>query len=1222
MSTKPNTKTNAVTELTIEERYDKKTHHEHILIRPDSYVGSIETDVKQMWIFDDETQKMIKKDITFVPGLYKIYDEILVNARDHCIRDNTCTTIKVTINSSTGEITVFNDGNGVPIQLHSKHNIYVAELIFGNLLSGENFAEADKIVGGRNGYGAKLANIFSKYFCVETVDSASKKKYVQVFTNNMYNIEAPTITNITPKIKPYTQISFIPDFSRFGIEGLTADVIALFKKRVYDIAACTSKNVKVYFNEELIKTQTFKNYIELFYNEYPSDPIYEEVGERWKVCAFFDSNAGFNHVSFVNGISTYKGGTHLNYISDQIVQKLLKYINEKHKGVPVKSSLIRDNLTLFIDSVIVNPVFDSQTKEFLTTKTAQFGSTCELSEDFIKNLTKTGIVEEVVNMAKFKEMSELRKIDGKKTQSVKGIAKYEQAKYAGTKQSHKCGIILTEGDSAKAFGLAGIELIGNDYYGIFPLKGKPLNVREATVKQLLTNEEFINLVKILGLKQNKKYTTTKGLNYGKIIILTDQDVDGYHIRGLLINLIHYFWPSLLKVEEFIQIMTTPILKAFKTSDTNKKNPKIFYSIPEYKIWDETGESKGYEVKYYKGLGTSTEEEAKESFMDFKNRLLTLMWDEPDENTNMVNKNNSNEQDHNSNEVDEDNDEKEDKEEKEDNDENDEVEDDDINDLISKSYDAITLAFQKNRANDRKVWLFNFNDKNILDETMKNITYSDFVHKQLIFFSHEDNIRSIPSICDGLKPSQRKILFAGFKRNLDKKEIKVAQFSGYISETTEYHHGEASLHGAIIGMAQNFIGSNNVNLLMPNGNFGNRRAGGKDAASPRYIFTQLNPVTMKMFIKEDENIYDYVIEEGMSIEPIFYAPIIATILINGASGIGTGFSTDIPPHNPLDLIENTRRMLDGLDPKQMMPWFRGFEGKITGTKDGRIVSIGKYEVINEQEIRITELPIGTWTDKYKEFLDGLLVQDKNDTDKNHILVKYHSNSGNNKVDITLTFAGNNLQHLLKEGKIEKRLKLIAAIQSSNMYLYNSKGHITKYETVDEILVDFYKYRLQMYSKRKEYMLKLYRNQADIYKYRVEFINKVTSDEIILKNKSDAYVEKVLEDLQFPRMVVNIDKGEDKADYEYLLSMRISTFTNEKRLELQKKYEEKLLELKMYENTSIQDMWRKELDEFEQVYKTWLDKMDGNDIVKKGKNKAIKKGDNKKITVKAKTTKTLK
>ena len=912
---------NAYNEKNIEEKYQKMTQLEHILTIPDTYIGSVELTEEQRYIL--KNGKMELENIKYVPGLYKIYDEIIVNARDHRVRDSTLNLIKVNIDKETGVISIYNNGTGIDVVVHKEYDVYIPELIFGHLLTSTNYDQDEKkTTGGKNGYGAKLANIYSKEFIIETVDSKKHLKYYQKFTNNMRDKEKPKITK-TKEIS-YTKITFLPDYKRFGIEGITDDIYNVFEKRIYDLSVCTPNNVSVYFNDKLISEKSLESYAKLYTKEKPkkissqsSSPtsisknqndleninedknednedanedkentneeneeedekfeeqiiVYEKFNNRWEIAiTLCPSDGHFQQISFVNGIFTYKGGKHVEYITNQITKKVADFIAKKNKKKQIKHSYIKDNLWVFVNCVIENPSFDSQTKEYLNTVQSKFGSKCEITDKFIDKLSKIGIIERTVSLVDFKENRDLKKTDGKKKMSIRGIPKLDDANYAGTHNAHKCTLILTEGDSAKAFAISGLGVIGRDYYGVFPLKGKLRNVRDVSSRELLKNDEINNLKKIIGLRQGKVYNDTSELRYGSIMILTDADVDGSHIKGLVMNFIHYFWPSLLEIKGFVKSLATPVVKISKG-----KQMISFYNLSEYHNWkNENNDGKGWYIKYYKGLGTSTSSEAKEYFKDINTSEIKYIIDDEEE--------------------------------------------------CKKS---IVLAFSKKLSDDRKQWLSTYDKDNVLDQKVKNISFSDFIHKDLIHFSNSDNIRSIPNLCDGLKPSQRKVLYACFKRNL-KNEIKVSQLSGYVSEQTAYHHGEMSLHGTIVSLAHDFVGSNNINLLNPNGQFGTRLLGGKDNASARYIFTNLNSLTNLIFHPHDMPILNYHDDDGFKIEPEYYVPIIPIVLINGTEGIGTGFSTNVPCHNPLDICNNLRRMMDGLEIEEMRPWYKGFTGNI-------------------------------------------------------------------------------------------------------------------------------------------------------------------------------------------------------------------------------------------------------------------------------------------------------
>lgn len=1141
--------------MSVEERYQQMTPQEHILKLPDTYIGSIANDNIEMWIYDEEEEKINKKIINYIPGFHRIFDEIIVNARDNVVRDSTCKNIKVTFNKETGEISVWNDGKGIPIVIHKELGVYIPEMIFGKLLTSENYNTKGKIVGGKNGYGAKLTNIWSKLFIIETVDSGSGKHYYQEFSENMSQIATPKITNYTKS--SYTKITYIPDYKRFGMKGLTNDMLSLCVRRVYDIAMCTSVNV--FLNDVKIKCDNLEMYSLLYYDKSMRQQMaYEKVNSRWEVCAVYDNTSGFNHASFVNGISTYHGGTHVAYILGQITDRIMAHIRNKHKSLTIKPSLIRDNLTLFINCVIEDPSFSSQAKETLTTKSSDYGShmdsKCQLSDKFIKKIIDSGIVDEIVNYAQFNEMKGLKKTDGKKVESIRGIEKLDDAINAGTRKSKDTRLILTEGDSAKSIAKSGLEVIGRENFGIFPLKGKLLNMRNATPKQIRDNKEMNDLKKIIGLKHGEIYTDVNKLRYGGIVILADQDDDGTHIRGLILNMIEFFWPSLLEINSnFVQTMSTPIIKVFDKNEVKQ----VFYNKILFEEWNKTN-TKKYRIKYYKGLGTSGHREAIEIFEEYSKRVANFVWEEP------ANK---------------------------------ETEE-------SVSHNALLLAFDSKRANLRKKWLYDYDPNLYLAYDTQNIKISDFVHKDLIHFSSADNIRSIPSICDGLKPSQRKILFAAFKRGANSEEIKVSQFAGYVAQYTEYHHGENSLNGAIVGMAQNYIGSNNINFLKPIGSFGYRDEGGKNSASTRYIYTKMNKITTKLFRQEDTCILTFLQEDNMQIQPEHYIPIIPTLLVNGSIGIGTGFSTKIYPYNPMDLIKCIKNLIEEREIGHIHPWWRGFKGTIKQLSDSKYNMSGKYEILDNKTIHITEIPIQESITNYKKMLESKICEFGKDGKivGNGKIEKYLDNSGINNVDFKITFVGDELRTLVKNNNVEKYLKLSTTLSLTNFYLFNVSGNIKKYDSVEDIIIDFYEYRLAMYEKRKEIMLASLKRDLDIIKYKVKFIKAIINGKLIVNNKNKEVLYAELEKMGYPQL-----GNERKESYRYLTDMPIMTLTHEKIEELEKEFALTETTYNEYLNTSIKQIWLKELNEFIDEYNIYLKEVEIEyaNISKKKEKKKIKR-----------------
>ena len=1209
----------------VEAKYKKIDHHKHALRRPGMYIGSVKEEKTVMWVYNDENKgdespKIISKEINYVPGLYKIYDEILVNARDHvvtCIEENLekCTAIKVDIDQETGKISVWNNGEGIPVLVHSKYKMLIPSMIFGELLSSSNYNDKKKRkVGGTNGLGAKLTNIYSKEFEVETLDVERNKKFYQRFADNMYTKEEPKISSGKNKKSSYTKISFIPDFEKFGIDGLNDDIISLFKKRVYDIAMSVSliSSTKVYYNGELIPINNFTKYIDLYFPGESNHKKVIDIGdENWKVCVIYDPTDTLEHqsISFVNGICTSRGGTHVDHVANQIVNKLKECIYKKNKQLTIKPNMIKENLIFFVDSVIVNPDFDTQTKELLKTKAADFGSKYVAPESFLKKIAKTGVVEQIVANAQARVEASL--ITGKKSGNHSSPDKLYPALKAGTAEGYKCTIILTEGDSAKSFAMSGFGVTGRNYYGAFPLKGKLLNVRDSSPIQIANNEEIKAIMNIVGLEFKKVYQDVKGLRYGRIMILADQDVDGYHIKGLIMNFIHYFWPSLIKQTGFIRSFATPLLKASKGN--GKKKEVIQFTNPQsFEEWKkENNDGKGWNVKYYKGLGTSDDKEIKECFTNLNDKIIEYFWEtkkEPDQKaaTELL---------------------------------------DEESEMVQNVYtpkkkdvceEAISLAFEKTRADDRKMWVNTYNPKIYIDSFEKKISYYDFIHKELITFSVDDNLRSIPNIMDGFKPSQRKVYYGSVAENIYNKEIKVSDLQGIISMKTKYHHGEKSLTGTIISMAHNFVGSNNINLLIPGGQFGSRLCGGDDAASPRYLNTSLYMLTKKIFIEDDFEVLEHQQEDNMRIEPVYYVPIFPMILVNGSEGIGTGYSTKTKPCNPRDICQNLKRIMEDKKPKKMYPWYRHFTGTIEKIADNKYISRAKYDIIDDDTIHITDLPIGVWTDNYKAFLNELLnrkaaqkAEDRKEAKqksvknkgkggskkeartkflaskakksstakvaKNNNIIRYIKGYSEEctkyKVSFTIKFHPHKLKELIKEGQLEKNLKLISSLDLTNMHLFDEKGKIRKYSSYSDILTNFARVRLDFYQKRKDYLIGKWRNEIDILGWKMKFIEYVIDGKIVIfkkgKSKKKTEVIAKLVELEFPKFALGNEK---ELTYNYITSIGLFHLTQEEIDKLRKQLEDKKEHLAIFEAKTPVQLWNEELDEFMVEYDKWEEQID--------------------------------
>jgi len=1124
-------------------QYQRKTDKEHILDNPDTYIGSVETVDASMWVHDNTTDKIVLKNIEYVPGLYKLFDEGIVNCRDHVVRminspvldKKMVSDISVTVNED-GTIIMENDGNGIDVAKHPEYGIWIPEMIFGHLRTSTNYDKTEKrIVGGKNGFGFKLVLIWSTYGKVETVDHRRGLMYVQEFKDNLDTICPPVITK-TKSLKPYTRITFKPDYSRFGMSnGLTSDMFALLKKRTYDIAAVTdqsAKKVKVHYNGVLAPIKNFQQYIDMYIGQKTGGVgdgarVYEAQGERWEYAVALSPTHEFTAVSFVNGICTFKGGKHVEYIIGQITRKLVAYI-EKKKKITVNQNAIKEQLILFVRCDIENPAFDSQTKDFMNTPSTKFGSTCAVSDNFIEKVAKMGVMDVACSLMEAKQNKEVaKKTDGSKTKSIRGIPNLIDANWSGTNKSKDCVLILCEGLSALSGIVSGLSSEDRNTIGIYPLKGKLLNVRGEAITKVAENKEITELKKILGLENEKEYATMEdvasNLRYSKIMILCDQDTDGSHIKGLCINLFHSEWASLIRIPGFLSFMNTPILRAKKGSQV-----KVFYNEGEYQSWKDETDTNGWTIKYFKGLGTSTSSEFKEYFANKK--VVDFVYNGPE------------------------------------------------------SDDVIDKIFNKKRANDRKTWLENYNKDSFLDTSRKSVKYEEFINDEMIHFSTYDCARSIPNMIDGLKISLRKILFAAFKRKLTT-EIKVAQFSGYVSEHSAYHHGEASLNGAIVNMAQTFVGSNNINLLEPNGQFGTRLHGGDDSASERYIFTLLNKMTRSIFPEADDAVLTYLDDDGTLVEPEYYVPIVPFALMNGISGIGTGFSCNVPSYNPQQIIDCLRARLKKQDySEEFVPYYEGFKGIIRKVEDKKYLVKGKYEKIGTDKIRITELPIGSWTMPYTSFLEGLMDGSNKKGKKIPASIRdFTSVCTEVSIDFEVTFPRGKLDELESKcdeitgiNGIEKLLKLATTISSTNMHMFDADRKLHKYKSIEEIIDDFYKVRIDVYGKRKAYLIDILEKKLVKLSNKARYIQETLDSVIDLRRKTAQVVTGLLTERKFDLI---------DGDYKYLIKMPMDSVTEENVASIMKDKENAVKELERLKKTSLEKMWLSELDTLEKEYTTY-------------------------------------
>ena len=1101
---------------------------DHILKRPDMYVGSIRNKKSEEYVaFQDgeKNYKIEKREITFPPALLRVFVEALSNAIDNAQRSKEagvpCSKIKITLNKETGETSVWNDGFTIPIEKHDDSDDYKHTLIFGELRTSTNFDDTeDRMVSGRNGLGVKLLNVFSKNFKVKGVDNG--KMFVQEWSQNMRTVKPPKITSSSLK-NGFTEVSWTPDFGSFGIDGYTDDIISLYTRYILDAAMLTKLNV--YFNDEKVPVKSLQDYSKLFIS-----PTTESVYIRGKDSEVMLTTANeFEAVSFVNGVFTINGGKHVNSWSEVIFRPIVDHYNKPKKPqVTIKD--VRQFYRIFVVSTLVNPEFTSQSKTELASPDVQ----AAVEKKVISAILKWDHTKKIGEIIEGKEMLVMKKSEAKK-KTFKAIAGYEPANEAGGKKSKDCTLALCEGLSAKTFAIKGIDCelfgrSGRDWFGVYALRGKILNVIKSNPKSISENKIITDMVQALGLRYGVDYTNDENfsqLNYGRLLILTDADTDGYHIAGLIMAFFHHLFPSLLKRDPpFLYNMMTPIAKAIM----KKGEEQIFYNLRTADEFYKACTQK-VEIKYFKGLGSWTDEGIEDVF---GKRVINYNYDET-------------------------------------------------------ASCSILKAFGKD-TQERKDWMEKYDPENVHNEVVElKQDITNFIDSDFIMFPIDDCKRSIPSIMDGLKQSQRKILYACFLRKLSSL-LKVSQLAGYVAEKSNYHHGEQNLYETITKMANEFVNSNNIPLLYRDGQFGSRSEGGKDAANARYIRTRLEEITRFLFPEEDDDLLERVVDDGDVVEPVYYVPIIPMVLVNGSDGIGSGWSSTIPNYNPLEIVEMVRTWLDNqdYDPtpvdgtvieifEPITPWYRGFKGTIEDGGKGRYISKG-ISTHTDDGVVISEIPIGDTIVQLQEQLDKLREEKKIKSYRNYSTANNTNYVVSENPDLFICDVNN--------------LKLYSYISTTNMVLFDSNGKIKKYDSIEEIVVEFCSVRMKFYNLRKKKMEDDIHRRIKIASNKYRFISEIMDEVLVLKRKKTEDVEKEME-----------EKGYDKENngFGYLLGMQISSFTEEKLEDLQRLSEKLKVELQSVIDTSAETMWKTDLDKFEKKYRDWLKEMELADAKRQSNTK---------------------
>lgn len=1140
---------------------------QHTLLRPDTYIGSVKTTKTKVWLFDEESKCAVQKKVPYNSGLMHIVREIGSNCIDNKWRSQenniVMKKISIDVDEETGQIIFENDGLHIPVKLEkyehenyrTKKKIvercYPAEMFFGEMLAGTNFNDdEDRKTSGKNGIGAKATNIFSREFKVEHVDPIEKKKFTQVYTDNGKNRTEPKITKYTRKA--FTRITFTPDYKYFNYpskekHGIDKNFISILRMYAYEIAMITG--LTVVFNGDKIKIRSLAAYAKLYY---PDSKVVNLKSNRGDECVILEREGKEfelktpNHVSFVNGVLTASGGVHVNAWSRKIFDKLVRKFNKLHPsppgGVKASSKRMYPYLMMFLRVEVSKPMFTGQKKDYLDEPVIKVEIEKSELEHAMGKIMKWDFVELMKDRLYSKAESSISNKETSGGTKVRGFGKkLNDANWAGGKKRDKTILCLTEGLSAKTFVEQGVSNIpdGNNIYGIFSLTGKILNTQNKTALTIHNNKVISSIKTVLGMRHGVDYSKSSErakLRYGQLWIITDADKDGVHIRGLLLNFCSTEAPGLLE-SGYVKSFSTAVVGAkYKDKKGSRKNfRKLFYSDAEFDSWYKSFDDKSLikEVEYFKGLGSISPNDT------------PIYWENPK--------------------------------------------------LVSYVCDedmakTMKLAFNTKVTDSRKKWLLeNYGRVNEDFVYEGDLTVSKFVNTQLIDFALQAIRRAIPNIMDGLKESQRKIIFAMKKKGY-KQKTKVEIIKGDITSIADYHHGPQSLEDTLVGMGQGFVGSNNIPLLVNDGQFGSRQDAGNDASSGRYLSTFLEKIVDSIFRKEDDPILTYRNVDGEIVEPEFYIPVVPLLLINGSQGIAVGFSTTIPCHNPLDIIKWIECWLEEKETPELIPWYRNFTGKITkkgnvwtsfGTlkKDkkfdkGKVVDAKGWWLIDEVPIGVKPPDVYQWLEYLEDGKDPRDTKGKKWAPLKFKCIKdLEKKMGGNECK----FSFKSTKDFIPDIETPRNLSILKkSIKMSNLVATDVDYVPQLYKNVNEIMSYFCEHRLPYYEKRKQHIISVLEKDIVVTRNRYKFVTLVVDDKLKLKQAK----ANVIQDMEN----YSLDKIDES--YMYLLDMPAISFTTEKIESLKTQYEKMEKTLEIIKERNVKEMWKDDLKDFKKAYDKFL------------------------------------
>lgn len=1217
---------------------------QHVLKRPDTYIGSITTSDKEIYILDS-TGAIKNETVPFNEGLYNIIREIGSNCIDNGWRSTEAkipmTYIKVTFNTETLELTFMNDGFFILAEKKSydyedhrtgkviSEQMYPAEMYFGDMLASTNYDDSvTRKTSGKNGMGAKATAVFSTIFTVEHTDPVAGKKFIQTFSNNGKSRTKPKLTAFTGKTG-WTKISFIPDYERFGYDiqspNLKTNLVDAIRLYAAEIAAVSGIPTTFTLDDTPPKKfiiNTFDKYTRMFYPDvkrhklgsiklpngdecvvvesHPFDPLEEEMPE----C---------QHFSFVNGIRTVQGGVHVNAWRDTIMAAFVRAFNARTvKGgktaVKTTAKKTYPYLTFFIKMEMDKPAFESQTKQKLNGRHTSEGSKqAAVVADYkiipTKKLEATNVKEEIetlVNkMLKWNFIPTLEaKLSGKtEKKTLEKIPPSKKITDCANAKEGKPGSTLwiSEGLSPKALIVNGVSTIDDramDSNGIFAIQGKFLNVKKALQKDIDKNEEIKILRSLIGLWSTKvdftKDENFKKLRYHHIRLATDMDDDGIHIRGLLINFFYHLYPTLLQRKDFLDSFST---EAVKVLIKGEKEPRSFYSPLEYRKWYNIYSATPdfdpaiMDATYLKGLAAINDEDIPRYFNNQKIVKFHLEGDE-------------------------------------------------------EAYFELGFGKTANSADkiaQRKAWIVRdiqpYSEEKAdtvseLSEDEDAFVYegdygvSTFIDRQLVIYHRMALHRALPDEYDGLKESQRKILYAIMKMPGTKTK-DLEKVLGYIKTVSEYHHGGASVSGAIAGMATRYPGDNNIPYLQNDGQYATRLLGPSEFGADRYIKTHYEPIMKDIFMDIDKPLLEILVCDNNPAEYRHFIPIIHMLSVNGSQGIASGFSTTIPAHNPDDILDYQIAWLDGthttLPP--LKPWYRGITGPIELIQDkngmrkwttegvltecigkGCNIRIGKKKSKCHGKTgwwHITDLPVGYWSDTFNQELEKLSEAGK-DKDGNKIpkkISKFHNYCTSNTVHFMIKPAGDWIPDM------DKTLKMMKSTHSLNNMVTIDRNHYpTTHKRIEDMIDLWMPKRLRFYELRKEYLLGLYEHDKVIASNRYIFVKAVAEKKLDM-SRPKAEVEKDVAKMGLKKMLIKEvpkngeefeqeeetkKKKKNEPSYKYLFSLNMLSMTKEKLEKLRKEIdvnEKRIQDLKVI---SPVDLWKVDMTKLRKSWKSFVNK----------------------------------